>query len=790
MESIQKKKTDAVIANTMKITDFFKKPTSGTVASASAAPKAEKRVQVETGSSSVTSSPIKPREADPLNTDSHEFYSDSKMDLDSPEKSNPNNNSNIPLFDPTDDHDDHLMDEDIDLTEDLSALDELKASIAPVSTKAVPCESALESKALNPYPPLLKKSSSKALVFEGDDDDFELLMNTSYDFALGIQNDIKEKEKPSAAPVEATPTERKRLTKKADLLESILGGGFKRAATTSKHTYSLDSLLKDKIKREKQIQEANDIESLLDAAENPDENSNPDYIASKLLPELIGGESDLSVIQSAGKKRKTRDSVDEDEEDEDIVEKEDEDDEDSPSTSKKSDYAVRENKKRLQGVVLGMMKTGTVDHLAVFDSIEVEAPHISLRFECPANDKIDTTNCQEFLLSGALSRAVENSNWYFPDSLSSWLFETACYSQSEFTASSAAKSLNVYFEHFSAEEGTCWTISPYVLKDALASFGFSVDLFSSDARDITTFVKSLSKSKQSNEVDEYNNYKLPAFNFSLCVELYTSSITNRWMHYPDRSLEDAFILLVKLSIDKRVIFATGNLLGKSVAKIARLLACQESASAGGIVDTAPSSFQYIVQNLVDFAGTNPIWQDALICKPNSAFLGSIAAPTSSGCPTRQGLGFLARVRREVAALCVVKGGATGGFKKLDSGVGSADFAETPITCETDTSLPTLVSIVTKYNVSPARTDYMRLASRIQILAVALGGYSGIRENLKQASELKLVLDRLHGNINDTSHLAMDRIWAKENIHDLKTYIELNLPKKTMQQSSIDSFLKS
>ncbi|KAJ3019866.1 UNVERIFIED_CONTAM: hypothetical protein HDU68_010477 [Siphonaria sp. JEL0065] len=756
----------------MKITDFFKRPASGTVASAAAAAKVEKRVQVEIGSPTVTSSAVETGEADPRDTDSHELDCDTNMNVDSPEKSN-QNNSNIPLFDPTDDHDDHLMDEDMDILEDLNALDELKALVAPVSTKATPSQSESKSKILNRHPPLLKKSSSKALVFEGDHDDFELLMNTSYDFVLGIQ-DTKEKEKPSAALVEATPCGGKRLTKKADLLESILGSGSKRAATSSKHMYSLDSLLKDKIKREKQIQEANDIESLLDAAENPDENSNPDCIALKLLPELMG--EDSSVTQSARKKRKTRDAVDEDEDDEDLVKNEDEDD---SSTSKKSNYVVYENKKRLQGA---------------------EAPRISLSFECPANDKIgleigkslkDTANCQEFLLSGVLSRAVENSNWYFPDSISSWLFETACYSQSEFTASSAAKSLNVYFEHFSAEEGTFWTISPYVLKDALASFGFSVDLFSSDARDITTFVKSLSKSKQSNELEEYNNYKLPAFNFSLCVELYTSSITNRWMHYPDRSLEGAFILLVKLSIDKRVIFATGDLLCKSVAKIARLLACEESASAGGIVETVPSSFQYIVQNLVDFAGTNPIWQDELVCKPNSALLGSIAAPASSGCPTRQGIGFLARVRREVAALCVVNGGITGGFKKVDGcSAGSADVAETPITFETDTSLPTLVSIITKYDVSPARTDYMRLASRIQILAVALGGYSGIRENLNSASELKLVLDRLHGNINDTSHLAMDRIWAKENIHDLKTYIELTLPKKTMQQSSMDSFLKS
>ncbi|KAI9340323.1 hypothetical protein BDR26DRAFT_861709 [Obelidium mucronatum] len=744
-----------------------------------------------------------------------------------------------PLFDPTDDHEDHLMDEDhADIIEDLDALNALKelTSHSAGTLKASVGDSAIETTTTATTTTAntttttnstsaagssnLKRASSKALVFEGDDDDLELLMNASYDFVFGTQGTGDYKKPQVDTPeleekIMATPKSTRKLTRKSDLLDSILGVGTssvtttttKRALNSSKHTYSLDSLLKDKIKREKQIQEANDIEYLLEASEDVDENSDPDILASKLLPELMQTDQPLAPQTASKRKRKgtkasaaaaTGNNNEEDDEyDEDLVVKEDEDADDLPGG--KSDDAVRESKKRLQSVVLDMMKAGSVDHLMLFENVEVKSPHIALELVCPENDQIgqlvakaleDTENCQDFLLSGALIRSVEKSNWYFPDSLSKWLFETACYSESQIMASAAAKNLNQYFE--SAEKGT-WIISPFVFKEVLASYGFSAKLCSEDVdgADVSLFVKALSRSKQSSDLEKFNNYKLPAFNLSLCVELYVSSLTNRWMHYPERSLENAFQLLVKLSIDSRVVIATGDLLAKSVAKIARVLATQQQQAEPGTGGDSISSFQYISQKLAEFAGSDPLWQDSLICKPNSALLGSIAAPTSSGCPTRHGLEFIARIRREVAALCVLRAGVAGGFKKLGEGEQSleVDTVVKNPTVNVDTSLASLVSIVSKYNVSPARTDYMRLASRIQILAAAVGGYSGVRGSLEAASALQVTLDRLHGSINDSSHLAMDRVWAKENIHDLKTYVELTLPQKTLQQSSMESYLK-
>ncbi|KAJ3047833.1 hypothetical protein HDU99_009350, partial [Rhizoclosmatium hyalinum] len=117
-----------------------------------------------------------------------------------------------------------------------------------------------------------------------------------------------------------------------------------------------------------------------------------------------------------------------------------------------------------------------------------------------------------------------------------------------------------------------------------------------------------------------------------------------------------------------------------------------------------------------------------------------------------------RVRKAVAAICVVKSGDEGGFRKSEdgdsNGVGFGGSEESV----SDTSFLNLTNVVSKYSVVPTRTDFMRLASRIQVLSVAVGGVSGVKENLADATEMKTVLDRMHGSISDTSQLAMDRVW--------------------------------
>ncbi|KAJ3076739.1 hypothetical protein HDU98_000619 [Podochytrium sp. JEL0797] len=801
MKSSQQKKAAAAGASSKKITDFFPKPLGD--------PSSEPDISTCSDITAETTKPSKPVEdsetplsasttstfdslADPLKPTNAATSSDT-MDTDAMQVDN-HQHSDIPLFDPSDDHEDHLM--DADLREDLEAVDALKLAEQlsnPTATKAaekklesVKSTSSLSSSSTSGP---RSKLSGKPLVFEDDDDDLELLLNANYDF-IGLKSKESPESKQASDAASTTPasstTSRSKATKSKDSLASLTGSS-KRA---TKHSYSLDSLLQDKVKREKQIQEASAIETLMEAAEAESEISSPGGVASKYLPQLMDDLEQSSTTSSAPKrKRKTRIEDVSVEDDDDVMELIDEEETLDP---RKSEHAIQEKKRRMENFVIDSMKGGSVESLVLFDSVEVIFHDISPNFEFPADDKIGdivSKALKEFLLSGALSRTVDASHWYFPDSLSSWLFETACYATSEFTASAAAKSLNHYFEHFSSEQGT-WIITPFMFKEVLASYGFRAKLFAADSDEINidSFVETAAttRANQSMESDQFESDPLPAFKLYLCAELYVSCLTNRSTHYPSRSVEDAFQLFVKLSIDPRVVYATGDLLAKCVSKLARFLATKESerASSG---DLSPS--QYILNHLSAFAGSNPVWQDALICSPNSALFGSISAPGTSGCPTREGLEFLAHVRRELAARCVVKAGVSGGFRKTGDDAVVADSDETTTDSTTDTSLAALTSIVSQYKVPPAKTDYVRLASRIQILAASVGGLVGIRQSPKESKELESILGKVHGSINDTQHLALDRIKAKETIHDLKTFIDLGLPKNTKQQMSLDGYLK-
>ncbi|KAJ3193089.1 hypothetical protein HDU82_002926, partial [Entophlyctis luteolus] len=521
--------------------------------------------------------------------------------------------------------------------------------------------------------------------------------------------------------------------------------------TASKYTYSLDSLLHDKERREKYLEETKQLEELLarevlpPVCDQTDENANPAVAAAKYLPHLLPDldEPDYPADKSKRKKRKapredTSGTTTED--DEDVVYMEDEDDS-AVSDSVRSHSAHEHSKKRVQSLLVDSLKTVAIESIIMCDDSQTFIrPSVILDSTC----------------------AEDSKSQIIYDSLK------ACYSDSELKASAAAKSLNKYFES-AAEKEKIWVITSSMFRDILKVYGIHPSLIESTNASVESFVRKVSNETASSSL--LNHF--PAFNFALCVELYTSCLINRSTQYRPRTLEDEFVFFTKLSMDQRIVETTGTLLATSVAKIARKLAPSAAESNAMVVS-------HIVARLGSFVEhAHPRWQHALVCGAQSALAGAMAAPAAALCPTRGGSALLSAVRRGVAMACVVAAGPGGGLA-LDAAAPRC-LPPSPSAGDTDrdgadsraaaapASLAQLADIVAQYSVHPATTDYVRLAWRVRVLGAAVGGVSGIlsEDDATVPARLLAALNRLHSRICDTSTLSMARtkFAAKQNAAD-------------------------
>ncbi|KAJ3394545.1 hypothetical protein HDU84_007719 [Entophlyctis sp. JEL0112] len=708
----------------------------------------------------------------------------------------------LPLFDPLDDDGDDVLLDEFDLTPRPS---KKPALVMPV-VSAKPSDRDSDK---SPVPTRV----GNPLVFDNAEDDLDLILNSSYDF---LTNRKTKSDNLRASEVNnALNTDTRKNTGKGsvaslkrhsslDLLDSIVKSALpKQRITASKYTYSLDSLLHDKERREKHLEETKQLEELL-AREVSDENANPAVAAAKYLPHLLPDldEPDYPADKSKRKKRKapredTSGTTTED--DEDVVYMEDEDDS-AVSDSVRSHSAHEHSKKRVQSLLVDSLKTVAIESIIMCDDSQTFIrPSVILDSTCAEDSKSqiiydslkDDQNCEYFLISGSLIRAIQDSSWRCPEKLVMWLFETACYSDSELKASAAAKSLNKYFESASEKEKT-WVITSSMFRDILKVYGIHPSLIESTNASVESFVRKVSNETASSSL--LNHF--PAFNFALCVELYTSCLINRSTQYRPRTLEDEFVFFTKLSMDQRIVETTGTLLATSVAKIARKLAPSAAESNAMVVS-------HIVARLGSFVEhAHPRWQHALVCGAQSALAGAMAAPAAALCPTRGGSALLSAVRRGVAMACVVAAGPGGGFA-LDAAAPRC-LPPSPSAGDTDrdgadsraaaapASLAQLADIVAQYSVHPATTDYVRLAWRVRVLGAAVGGVSGIlsEDDATVPARLLAALNRLHSRICDTSTLSMARTKVKEEIHDLKTWIELSLPQSKMQPTMTEFFEKA
>ncbi|KAJ3063512.1 hypothetical protein HDU99_004806, partial [Rhizoclosmatium hyalinum] len=316
------------------------------------------------------------------------------VDVDHDHREHRRRRNSLPLFDPADDNDDNLGDDPVDFKSDLSVLEEIKAVVMDrdrdrTRENGSNADTPVSTVSSTVCTKLSKSPQKKCVVFEEDDDDLDILLGSSYDF-VSSSSDYKPESKipqtPSTSSIStSTSTTKTKKLSQLEKLDSIMGTSKR----SSKHAFSLDSLLKDKMKREKQIEEAKAIDSML--KKTADENSDPDVNASseKYLDRIIGDLDDntsttIGTPATTRKKRKVRD----------VESDADSDDDDIPAEIK-STHALQKNKKRMQEMVVEMMKGGSVESLIVFDAIEeLKAPSVVLKLDVASDDQIGQTVAQ------------------------------------------------------------------------------------------------------------------------------------------------------------------------------------------------------------------------------------------------------------------------------------------------------------------------------------------------------------------------------------------------------------
>ncbi|KAI8607913.1 hypothetical protein BC830DRAFT_1157480, partial [Chytriomyces sp. MP71] len=507
-----------------------------------------------------------------------------------------------PLFDPADDGDD-LLAGVLSLPPDSPLITYPAASSSRHKRRAQTSDARSNPKmaktAAASAPPLADKpaaptTAKEALPFEDDDEDMDLLLNASYHF-LNCTKKVEETDtrqsiadatpKPATTRTSASRANNDNINTMPTLfsisracsaeLSAILGtppaASAKRA---NRPTHSLDSLLNDKMKREKQLADARAIDKMLlqerrsvegtivagqdveevDAMnEDMNENSNPDSVLQKVVTDLLDQTSlpypstnvrtlrgnTTAVVKKPRRRKGSKTDVgtslrlsstlggEEDEEDED---------EDSLSATKvdAASVAALESKERIRSLVLdGAKGPGIVERVVMVDAARVCLPETSFSYMGAEGDEVtdmvvaalaDADTRESFLMAGTISNSIKSAGWNLPDGLASWLFQTACFSKSTELAVAAARNLKISFEF----ESSSWIISVDKFHDALKAYGFMDELFNrEDEPDITAFVQSVPRTKElvSDSAEPVAGF--PTLNFVLCVELYTLCLIKR-----------------------------------------------------------------------------------------------------------------------------------------------------------------------------------------------------------------------------------------------------------------------
>ncbi|ORY47354.1 hypothetical protein BCR33DRAFT_94968 [Rhizoclosmatium globosum] len=286
MKSSQLKKATSAAASSHKITDFFRKPTPSTTSAATKEAESEttansatvaqssSEAEAEAESMSKSTSQTTAAFATIANSCSTSTKQDQvsvidvvdemAMDVDVDHR----RRNSLPLFDPADDNDDNLGDDPVDFKADLSVLEEIKAVVMDrdrdrTRENASNADTPVSTVSSTVCTKLSKSPQKKCVVFEEDDDDLDILLGSSYDF-VSSSSDYKPEsmipQTPSTSSIStSTSTTKTKKLSQLEKLDSIMGTSKR----SSKHAFSLDSLLKDKMKREKQIEEAKAIDSML-----------------------------------------------------------------------------------------------------------------------------------------------------------------------------------------------------------------------------------------------------------------------------------------------------------------------------------------------------------------------------------------------------------------------------------------------------------------------------------------------------------------------------------------------
>ncbi|KAI8854603.1 hypothetical protein BC829DRAFT_439269 [Chytridium lagenaria] len=222
--------------------------------------------------------------------------------------------------------------------------------------------------------------------------------------------------------------------------------------------------------------------------------------------------------------------------------------------------------------------------------------------------------------------------------------------------------------------------------------------------------------------------------------------------------------------------------------------------------TAPTCTRTILNALMDFVGSLVQHQETLVCSPFSPMV-QAAAWTWRG-----DLGGWGEMRRRLAGWFCLEAGGCGGFyveaggsaglvsptispskeegggsrqpnSLMERGVGVAETPCPKSLRPDDIVLADLLGLLKEYRVAPpTATDYRKVAARVRVLGVAIGGTDGARAEHGSSVAIAGVLKALYTRINDARLAFVNRTVAKHELYILKTILEVCLPsvQKTSQ----------
>ncbi|KAJ3332033.1 hypothetical protein HDU76_001491 [Blyttiomyces sp. JEL0837] len=275
---------------------------------------------------------------------------------------------------------------------------------------------------------------------------------------------------------------------------------------------------------------------------------------------------------------------------------------------------------------------------------------------------------QPFMVSNVFSDALL-TGWNMPNVIPKGLFLQACFTSATEECVAASEVLKMILKLKLKDKCTpFYVVSFSTFTSALETFGFDPRLWNDPSASIQNFLVSLNKaSDDRNYLAAHESFRV--LNFGLCIELFAFFLIYRHSGYSSNEIFKTMTLLIKISMDGRLIRLLGNQIGDVVAILARWAIESEahsySASQSGLAKTSSfmltDNFKRMADELVTFVGDDPVYQEMLLLSPSSALVGS-------------GI-VLFELKRYIAGRFVVLGGVEGGFKICDGEEGDLGVKE-------------------------------------------------------------------------------------------------------------------